>query len=80
MCPKLSKSDSLDKAQEQRDREWLATLKPSKHFAKGEFILCDNRRGEILMHKIRRSDSAHVLTIVWDDGSVSTIKPIALNR
>ena len=49
MAKKLSKSDTLDKEREARDKELLDNPKLSMHFKKNTFIVVHGKgRGEIL--------------------------------
>lgn len=77
---KLSKSDQ-DPHQTDRDAEALANMPKSQHFAKGTFIVYNNVRAEILAVESWTTwpRSETLLRVAWDDGTVSLIKPIALN-
>jgi hypothetical protein len=76
---KLSKSDTINKTQEAKDREWLNSLKPSEHFSVGSrVIIAQNKRGTVLAVLVSSDET--LLRVKWDDDSISNIKPIALNR
>lgn len=78
---KISKSDLvLPRAEEDAQRAAQAA-KPrpkSQHFEVGTFVVHANVHGEVL-ERIVSSDETH-LRIKWHDGSMSLIKPFALNR
>jgi hypothetical protein len=58
--------------------EWVSNRPTSKHFTVGTFVQQAGRRGEIIG---RFGESPNcTLTVRWDDGIVSFVKPIALNR
>lgn len=50
-------------------------MKKCEHFAGGTRVTMNNRSGEVVENL-----GDGLLTVGWDDGSMSTIKPIALNR
>lgn len=56
----------------------MGKISKSQHFEVGTFIVHANVRGEVL-ERIVSSDETH-LRIKWHDGSMSLIKPFALNR
>lgn len=78
---KISKKDQ-DPRQIDSDREGIERLLAMKspHFTMGTRIVHNQRSGEIvniLTCKCMFADKA--LRVRWDDGSMSTIKPFALN-
>ena len=79
---KLSKSDRIDKEQEAKDREVLSNPKKSQHFAVGTFVnVYGKGRGEILArHTCNCPNRETFLHVEWEDGSIGSIRPIALNR
>lgn len=71
---KLSKSDDPQAKQE------IANLGVSRHFTTGSFVVTNNRRAEILaVHTKTWPHRETHLRLAWEDGTVSLIKPIALN-
>lgn len=55
----------------------------SKHFTVGTWIVMNNRRGEVTRKFAvweRGGILDKYLTVRWEDGSVSDVMPIALNR
>lgn len=53
----------------------------SLHFAVGTFVKQAGRRGKVLTEQPCGCKLGHrSLTIKWDDGEITTITPIALNR
>jgi len=78
MSNKISKSDQ-DPHQTDRDAEGLAMLwsKRSSHFVPGTDIMLNNRRGRVLGRFER--DSLNHLAILWEDGTLESITPRALN-
>lgn len=74
MPRKISKSDTLDKEQEARDKAWLASQKESEHFAVGTFVLCDGERYEIVGRLGR------TLTVIDSAGIPMFLNPIALSK
>lgn len=74
MSNKLSKSDDPQAVQD------IAQLPVCQHFKKRTWILQNNRRGEIVAEmtcKCIRSEKS--LRVAWEDGSVSVVRPMALN-
>lgn len=72
---KLSKSDGPQQQEE-------IARRVSSHFTVGSFVVLNNRRGEIkrVFSEPEAIDvDATYLRILWDSGSVSIVKPIALN-
>lgn len=80
---KISKSDQ-DPHQTDKDKSELDKLlaKKSQHFAVGTRIVEHGRgAGEILkVLTCKCSKRETMLWVQWDDGSMSTTMPIALNR
>lgn len=81
---KISKSDQPQtKDAADATRAALAALqaRQSPHFEVGTVVICANRRGTVLnrftAHPL--SETTY-LTVRWEDGSVSSIAPHALNR
>lgn len=53
----------------------------SSHFALGTYVVMNYQRGKIIDISIGGEDNLGVyLRILWDNGSVSHVKPFALNR
>lgn len=48
---KISKSNTLDKEQEAKDKAWLAKKTESKHFTEGTYVLYDGRRYKVAGYK-----------------------------
>ena len=78
---KISKSKTLDKDQEQRDKDFLNNMPTSPHFTVGTWIMrAPYRRGEILDVFTCKCDRAEKsLRIRWEDDTISVIRPHALN-
>jgi hypothetical protein len=76
---KISKKDQPVNMNEQEGTA-LDELKSRKspHFTEDTWVLYQNRRGKILGRATLRGET--ILTVDWEDGRLSTIKPIALNR
>lgn len=80
---KISKSDyqttSVDK---EHETHWdkVSSRAKSKHFTRGSRVLYNNVSGEILAVLNGVSVNETLLRILWEDDTVSNIKPIALNR
>lgn len=72
---KISSSD-LPPHQTDDDRTALQKFlsKKSQHFEPGTWIVRDNVRGLV------QTRDGGTLTVSWEDGIVSSIKPIAINR
>lgn len=73
---KISKSDMpIDRRPHHEIMQSFFNSPPCQHFLGGTRITLNNQGGEVI-----ENDGSGALTIGWDDGSISTIKPIALNR
>lgn len=70
---KLSKSDKIDKDEEARVREWLATKRSSSHFTPGTFVLYNGKRYEVVYR------FSNALMLGDENRDVITVFPYALN-
>jgi hypothetical protein len=59
----------------------MPNMPNSEHFTTGSFVVMNNHRGEILAVETEGWPVVKkYLRVAWEDGSVSRIEPIALNR
>jgi hypothetical protein len=70
---KISKSDTLDKEQEQRDKDFFDNQRVSSHFTVGSFVvLPQNQRAEVI------DRTGDLMGVRYADGSIEILRPYCL--
>ena len=69
MAKKISKSGTLDKEQEAKDKEWLANKKESQHFQVGTWVVYEDRRAEVICNRWG------LLVVRYEDQTIQILRP-----
>lgn len=81
---KVNKKDTTPEQEERAKTAFEVFLsKESLHFTPGSFVLMNNRRGRVLTDgtgRVGKGKGLTYLLILWEDGSLGSVVPFALNR